>query len=162
MQRDFDGTVDPGGMTDEELYDLLMQEFRESQHLQPGWIDLRVRDGFVTLGGTVGTDMEVQVAEKIVDDLVGVDRYRNDMVVSELHRAIAPEAADLAVAADRATEDSMGEPNPQQTDTAEHLVEDLEEQAYGTHDPQAAIRDGAPYIPPDGPFPEGYRSTEDH
>lgn len=163
MPQPFDGVFDPEEMTDDELYDLLMQEFQESQYVQADWIELGVRDGFVTLGGRVGTDLEVQAAERIVDDIVGVERYRNDLVIDELHRDLAPEAADDAVAEDRELDDPLGEPDPNQSDTAEHLVENLEEEQYGTHDVGSAIQDGTSYSPPDGPFPGGgYRSGENH
>lgn len=162
MNHDFGNVFDPEGMTDDELYDLLMQEFDESPHLQPDWIEVRVKDGFVTLSGFVGSDTEVQVAEKIVADVIGVERFSNELMVNDIHRALAPEAADESITEAGAGEDPLGGAQPQQSDTAAHLVEDLEEQAYGTHDRQAAIQDGAPYIPPDGAFPDGYRSTENH
>lgn len=87
--------------------------------------------------------------------MIGIDTYENELVVDELHRADNPEAADEV-------DDQSGEPDPQQSDTAEHLVEDLETETYGTHDVQEAIRDGATYIPPDRPVSDGYDSRENH
>ncbi len=162
MAHEYGDALDPQRLTDDELYRVLMDRFESAEGVDAGWIELSVRDGFVTLEGRVGTSGEVEVAEKIVDDVVGVDTYANNLVVDELHREQAPEAADDAVAADLARDDSLGEPDAQQTDTAEHLVADLEEETYGTRDPQTAVRDGTPYIPPDGPFQEGYDSGENH
>ncbi|CAN5308345.1 hypothetical protein BH23GEM4_BH23GEM4_25260 [soil metagenome] len=162
MAQESSGALYPEQLDDDELYQILMDRFRSSPGVDADWIELSVSDGFVTLEGRLGAYSEVEVAEKIVDDVVGVESYANNLVVDELHREQAPEAADDAVAADRARDDSLGEPDAQQTDTAEHLVADLEEETYGTHDPQTAVRDGTPYIPPDGPFPEGYDSGETH
>lgn len=159
---DFEGVLDPEGMSDDELYDVIMERFEASPQVQQGWIDLGVRDGFVTLGGRVGTDTEIQVAESIVTDIVGVGRYTNELMTSDLHRESTPEAADDAVLQDRESDDQLGEPDPQQSDTAEHLATDLEGESFGTHDMGAAIEDGMTYTPPDRPFPDGYRSTEDH
>jgi hypothetical protein len=49
-----------------------------------------------------------------------------------------------------------------QSDTAEHLVEDLDAQTYGTHDVGTAVEEGASYEPPDRPVPDGYGSREAH
>lgn len=159
---DFGGVFDPGSMTDDELYDLIVQQLGEYPNVDADWIDVTVRDGRVTLSGRVGAEMEKQVAEKVVVEIIGVRDFANELVVSELHRYQAPEAADEAVTEDEEIEDQMGEPDPNQSDTAEHLVEDLEEEAYGTHDMHAAIRDGVPYTPPDRPIADGYDSEEDH
>lgn len=162
MQRGFGDAMDPEEMSDDELYEVLMEEFRESDQLDAGWIEVSVQDGFVSLSGRVGTDGEVQVAEQIVHDVVGVQRYANNLVVDELHRGTEPEAADLAAADQQEMGEPLGTPDPHQTDTAAHLASDLEADTYGTRDAQEAIEEGTPYIPPDGPIPEGYRSGENH
>ena len=123
---------------------------------------MAVKDGFVTLSGRVGTDGEVQVAEAVVDDVLGIEDYSNELVVDELHRGEASEARTRRSSRTRRWTSSSGETDPQQTDTAEHLAENLEDETYGTHDMGAAIRDGAPYVPPDRPIPDGYDSRENH
>jgi hypothetical protein len=163
MARDFGGDLyDLDTMTDDDLRDLVVQQLREYPNIDSGWIDVNVRDGRVILSGRVGTDGEVQVAEKIVSDIIGVREYQNELVVDSLHRGQAPEAADAAIARDNAIDDPLGEPDPQQMDTAEHLTEDLASETYGTHDMGEAIRDGVSYRPPDSPMPDGYGSREDH
>lgn len=162
MPRDFSGPYDLSDMSDEELRALVVQELHEYPNIDADWIEVDVRDGVVTLSGAVGTDAEKQVAEKVVADVIGVERYVNELVVSELHRQELPEAADEAITADREADEQLGGGTDQQSDTAAHLVDDLETQTFGTHDMQEAIQEGATYIPPDRPIPEGYGSEEEH
>lgn len=163
MGKDYGGDLyDLEIMTDAELYDLVLQKLREYPNLDVGWMDVQVNDGFVTLAGRVGTAEEVQVAEQVIHDIIGIQNYSNELMVDELHRDLLPEAADLAVTADLEVSGQFGDPDPNQSDTAEHLVQDLETQTYGTHDVQEAIRDGTSYSPPDRPVADGYTSGEDH
>jgi len=162
MARDDGDVFDLQDMSDDELRALIEQEFDEYPNLDAGWIDVEVENGFVRLTGSVGTDGEVQVAEQVLVQVIGVENFSNELVVTELHRAEAPEAADDAVARDLDVQDQLGEQTDAQSDTAEHLVEDLEEQTYGTHDMQTAIEEGTPYVPPDRPIPDGYDSRENH
>jgi hypothetical protein len=163
MAREYGGDLyDLSNMTDEEIRDLVVQQLREYPNIDAGWIDVHVKDGFITLSGSVGTDSEYQVAEAVLDDVLGIDDYSNELVVNELHRGEAPFAADEAIVQDEEVDDQLGETNPQQSDTADHLVEDLEQQTYGTHDVGTAVRDGTPYVPPDRPIADGYDSRENH
>ena len=153
---------DFSGMTDDELYDLVMQELREHPEVDAGWIQVGVKDGHVTLAGRVGSDSEVSVAEQVVTEILGLTDFTNELIVDELHRGEAPEAADDAVMQGLEVDAQYGETNENQSDTAAHLVEDLEAQTYGTHSVTDAINDGATYIPPDRPTGEGYGSRESH
>jgi hypothetical protein len=163
MTREQGGDVfDFPNMTDDEVREVLLEQLREHPSLDPDDIDVIVRDGQVTLSGRVGTDAEVQVATAILDDLLGIDDFAIELVVDELRRGDAPAAADDAIARDAEVDDPLGKPDPQQSDTAEHLVEDLESETFGTHDMGKAIRDGSSYAPPDRPVSEGYGSREDH
>jgi hypothetical protein len=163
MRGDF-GTFDFTEMTDDEIYDLVVQHLGEYPELDVGWMEVAVRSGHVTLGGRVSSDGEVQIAEKALLDVLGLpqESFTNDLVVDELHRGQAPEAADDAVAAELEADGQLGSPGFSQSDTAEHLVEDLDALTYGTHDVGEAIEDGASYQPPDRPVPDGYGSREDH
>jgi hypothetical protein len=163
MAQDFDELFfDFENMSDDEIYDVVLQHLREYPDVDAGWIDVSVRDGLVTLGGRVGTDSEKQVAEKVVVEVLGIQNFSNQLVVSELVRGQVPEAADEATAYEQELGDQLGGGVPNQADTAAHLVEDLETQTYGTHDMQDAIEEGAPYVPPDRPIADGYGSEEDH
>lgn len=153
---------DFSGMTDDELYDLVVQQLREHPEVDEGWIEVDVRDGHVTLSGRVGSDGEVSVAEQVVTEILGITAFTNDLVVDELHRGEMPEAADDAVTRDLEVDAQYGESNESQSDTAAHLVEDLDSQTYGTHSVTEAVDDGTAYEPPDRPMGEGYGSRESH
>jgi hypothetical protein len=155
MAEDFSRIHDFDRMTDDEIYDLVVQQLREYPEVDVDDVEVQVRDGHVTLAGRVSSDREVQVARAAVVDLLGVERFTSDLVVDELRRGMAPEAADDAVAADRETEDQLGEEDPNQSDTAQHLDEDLSSQMYGTRDVQQAVEEGATYEPPDRPVSDG-------
>lgn len=153
---------DFSGMTDDELYDVVVQELQEHPELDAEWVEVRVRDGHVTLSGRVGSDSEVSVAEQVIVEILGLEKFTNELVVDELHRGEMPEAADDAVMQDQEVDAQYGETNENQSDTAAHLVEDLGAQTYGTHSVTDAVNDGATYSPPDRPMGEGYGSRESH
>jgi len=152
---------DFSGMTDDELYDLVVQHLREHPEVDEGWIQVGVKDGHVTLSGRVGSDSEVSVAEQVVTEILGLE-LTNELIVDELHRGEMPEAADDAVMQDLEVDAQYGESNENQSDTAAHLVEDLQAQMYGTHSVTEAVNEGAAYEPPDRPIGEGYGSRESH
>lgn len=161
MANNFDDDLyDIENLTDDELRSLVLDHFRESSELDIEDIDVQVSEGAITLSGRVGTDAEVQTASNILDDLLDVPNYRNEILVDPLRRAHLPEAADDAAAVE--ARDQEEEIVLQQSDTAEHLVEDLESETFGTEDMGKAIRDAAAYSPPDGPRPDGYDSLEEH
>lgn len=153
---------DFSAMTDDELYDLVVQQLREHPEVDAGSIDVVVRDGAITLEGRVGSDTEASVAEHALTAVLGLDRVSNHLVVDVLRRGEMPEAADDAVAADLDVDDQAGEGSAQHSDTAAHLAEDLESQTYGTHDVGLAIEEGASYTPPDRPRGDGYGNRERH
>jgi hypothetical protein len=163
MARQSEGDLyDFQNMTDDEVREVVLQHLREYPNLDTDDFDVLVREGRVTLSGRVGTDAEVQVAISVLDDVLGLDEYTNELIVDELRRGDLPSAADDAIAADDEIDDQVGEVSNQHSDTAEHLVEDLESESFGTHDMGRAIRDGTAYEPPDRPVSDGYGSREDH
>jgi len=162
MPKDFGGVFNIEDMSDDELQELIVQQLQEYPNVDPGWIDVRVRDGRVTLSGTVGTDSEKRVAEKVIVEVLGVGDYSNELAVNPLHRQELPEAIDEALAAEDALDDHLGDGTQQQSDTASHLVDDPEGEAFGTRDMQRAIQEGSTYVPPDRPVADGYDSEEDH
>lgn len=163
MAAKYTGDIfDFSGMTDDELYDAVVQHLQEHPELDAGWIEVRVDAGHVTLSGRVGADSEVSVAEQVVTELMGIREFTNELMVDELHRGQAPEAADDSVMLDMETDSQMGDVNDSQSDTASHLVENLQGQMYGTHSVQEAVEEGASYEPPDRPLGEGYGSRESH
>lgn len=149
-------------MTDDEIRSVVVEHLREYPNLDIDDIDVTVRDGSVLLAGRVGTDAEVQVANSVLDDVLGLDDFRNELVVDELRRGDQPQAADEAASRLQEEDDPLGGSDLQQSDTAEHLVEDLDAETLGTHDVGRAIQDAAAYSPPDRPVGDGYESRENH
>ncbi len=160
--RDFGGIFHLEDMSDDELRQLIVQQLREYPNVDAGWIDVSVKDGFVTLSGRVGTDMEVQVAEQVIQEVLGIQNYSNELMVDELHRGELPEAVDEAATIEGEMDDHLGGDTNQQSDTAAHLAEDLEDETFGTRDPTRAAEGTTVYIPPDRPTGDGYGSGEQH
>lgn len=156
MANDYESTFDSEDMTDDELYEVIRERLRENEHVDPEWVEIHVREGQVTLGGRLGTDGEVQVAEKIVHDVVGYGRYTSEIMVDELHRQGGRGASEEI---DDSAED---DPESQQSDTAAHLTDDEDEHDFDTEDTMAATERGIPYVPPSDVRPDGYRSGEEH
>lgn len=162
MAREYAGDLyDFENMSDSEIREVVLDHLREDSNLDAADIDVDVRNGAVTLSGRVGTDSEVQIAENVVDDVLGIDDVNNELVVDELRRDQAPEGADEEVAELEAHEPE-GLQARQQSDTAEHINENIAERSFGTESVEAAIRDGVPYSPPDQPTADGYDSRENH
>ena len=150
-------------MTDDEMREVVLEHLRDSPKLDVDDIEVDVRDGRVTLSGRVGTDMEVRVAEAVLDDVLGLDDFSNELVVDELRRGDDPSnLGDDAAGWDGDLTEAAANASSQQSDTAEHLVEDLEAETHGSSDMGQAIRDGSAYSPPDGPVSDGYGSRENH
>lgn len=162
MAPDLNSFYNFSDMTDDELYDVVKQHLDEQPNIDVDSITIEVRDGHVTLGGRVATDAEVQIPEKIVVELMGIDEFTNEIVVDETMRGDMPEAIDDALAYENELDSQIGNGNDQQSDTAAHLVEDLEAETYGTHDAAAAAQEGQAYEPPDHPIADGYGSRENH
>ncbi len=156
MANEFGGDVyDFQNMTDDEIRGVVLDHLRDYPNINTDEIDVVVANGAVTLTGRVGTDAEVEVASSLLDDVLGLERFSNELMVDELRR-------DAVRDEDAVGDEPLADPSAYQSDTAEHLVEDLEGETYGTDDIGRAIRDGSPYSPPDGPFADGYGSREDH
>ncbi|MDR0786945.1 MAG: BON domain-containing protein [Gemmatimonadota bacterium] len=146
-------------LTDDELRTVIVEHLQDQSNLDVNDIQVTVQDGWVTLEGRVGTDDEVQVAGEVLDDLLGLEDYSNNLMVDPLRRGHnSPTQTENPLNA----EDSLGGSDLQQSDTAEHLIEDLQSETRGTHDPIRAIRDATSWSPPDEPMGDGYGSREDH
>lgn len=162
MADDFEDLYDIDAMDDQEIEDLIVQQIREYPDLDADLIDVRVERGFVTLAGRVGTEQEMQEVGQIVSDVLGIRDYSNEIVIDELRRAEYSDAADEANAQDAEVESQLGEGNEATTDTAAHLMQDVEAEMHGTHDPSQAVEGAIPYRPADRPIQEGSWSEENH
>lgn len=162
MAEGYEDVYDLDSMDDAEVRDLIRQQFEEYPEFDAQRIEITVEDGFVTLSGRVGTEMELQRAEAIVADVLGIKEFSNELVIDELTRGELSEAADEAVAQDSEATDVMGGGGEQTEPSAEHLLEDTETELYGTQDMGDAIEQGKSYNPPDRPTQMGTRSVENH
>lgn len=169
MDRDYEDQSSADALDDEELRAKVRESLADNGGIDMDNVTVRVRDGEVQLLGRVGTEGERRTAEHVLTDVVGVRTFSNELVVDALRRTEEEEAADDAVEARDQGEYILGDRPVPLSPEADHLVEDLEGEMYGTHDLQKAIESGESYSPPDRATPEGIdgrlgpqASGEDH
>jgi hypothetical protein len=157
MTRDFEDIFRLDDLSDDELRALVREQLADYETVDADNILVSATNGEVVLAGRVGTEEERRIAERILADVIGLKRYRNELVVDEIRRDEEPEAVDDHLAESR---ERQGEPigkRPENVDDeAEHLEEDLDARLFGTHDVQSAIERGTAWNPPDEPTPEGF------
>jgi len=158
MPGDYEDLYDIENMSDDELRQLVLDELLGYPDVDVDYIEVSVRNGAVTLSGRVGTEQDLQRAEAVVTDVLGIENITNELVVDELVRAELDEAADDAHAQELETALSAG---ARTSDEASHLMENLDAEQFGTGDPQEAIERGTSYEPPDTP-PQVGTSRENH
>jgi hypothetical protein len=158
MAEDFDDLFDVENLDDDELRELVVQQFREYPSIDADLLDVDVHGGAVRVSGRVGTDAELQHVEHVLANVLGVPGYANEVVVDALVRAEQPEAGDDAAGEGPAEQELADRTDPE----AQHLLEDTEGDLYGTEDMHKSISRGQSYHPPDGPGREGFWSGEDH
>ena len=161
MARDFEDIFRLDDLGDDELRALVREQLADYDTVDADNILVTATNGEVVLAGRVGTEEERRVAERILADVIGLKRYRNELVVDEIRRDEEPEAVDdhLAESNERHG-DPLGRRLENVDDEAEHLDEDLEARMYGTHDVQSAIESGTAWNPPDEPTPEGFEPDQ--
>ena len=155
MARDYEDLGSADALNDEELRAKVREALADNGGIDVDNVTVRVRDGEVQLLGRVGTEEELRTAEHVLTDVVGVWDFSNELVVDALRRSEEEEAADDAVEARDAGDYILGDRPVPLSPEADHLVEDLEGEMYGTHDLQKAIESGESYSPPDRATPEG-------
>lgn len=163
MAHDYDDIYDLANLDDTELKDLVLQELGEYPDIDVDLVEVNVENRVVRLSGRVGTEQEVQTVEQVVTDLIGTE-VKNELVVDGNVRGQRSEAADDAYIEDIEADPqfSVGAGTHNTSDTAQHLVEDLEAEAFGTHNVQEAVERGTAYEPPDRAIQRGSESRENH
>jgi hypothetical protein len=157
MTRDFEDIFRLDELSDEELRALVREQLADYETVDADNILVTATNGEVVLAGRVGTEEERRIAERILADVIGLKRYRNDLVVDEIRRDEEPEAVDDHLAESRERDgEPLGKRPEQVDDEAEHLDEDLDARLFGTQDVQSAIERGTAWNPPDEPTPEGF------
>lgn len=156
MARDIEDLDDVDNLSDRELRDLVREHLEASTALDIDEITVRVEDGVVVLEGRVGDAGEQQVAEHVLTDILGITKFRNDLVADQNHRAESPEAIDDHLADEDAHEGLLlGDRPVSLTDESQHLADSPEFESEGTTDVGRAIENAEPWIPPESPTPEG-------
>lgn len=162
MEKDYEDTRDIEHLTDNELRALVRDEFDTQLAFDPDDVDVSVSSGAVKLSGRVGTEEELRIVERVVTDLVGIERIKSELVVDPIRRAESPEAIDEHLVDEELHEGLLLGDRPRGDDReAEHLHENLRAELFGTTDVQEAIEGAIPWNPPDGPTPEGLEGSED-
>jgi hypothetical protein len=156
VEKDYEDLSNIDELSDGEVRALVRDRLDEQRAFDPDDIDIAVRNGVVQLSGRVGTEEEFRIIERVVSDLVGITRVKNDMVVDPIRRAQSPEPIDEHLADEELHEGLLlgDRPRPQ-SDEAEHVNENLRAELFGTTDVQESIADAIPWIPPESPTPEG-------
>jgi hypothetical protein len=161
MADDYDNTDEIANLTDDELRTLVRMELRSQKAFDANDITVSVRDGHVSVSGRVGTDVELRVVDHVLTDLIGLKDAENLLVVDEIRRAESPDAIDEhLVDEDEHAGILLGDSPRQEDPEAEHIALDRNLNPRATHDVTEAIEEAEPWIPPEGPTPEGFDSPE--
>lgn len=156
MEKDYENVSDRDNLSDNELRALVRDEFETQLAFDPDDVDIAVSSGVVRVSGRVGTEAEFRIVERVVTDLVGLDKLKNELVVDPIRRAESPEPIDEHVVDEDLHEGLLLGDRPRPEDPeAEHLQENIRAELFGTTDVQEAISGAIPWNPPDRPTPEG-------
>lgn len=158
MAQDFENVFDLDDLSDAELRGLVRDQLGKYETLDVDNILIHVKDGHVTLSGRVGTEPEKHIADHVLSDVIGLEAFTNDLVVDPMRTDSEPEAADeeAVLAQERGEDPILGGTDTRTTDPEDERMGDNDDAAlYGTHDVRSAIENGVPWVPPDGPTPEG-------
>jgi hypothetical protein len=161
MALDYENSDSVAGLPDDELRRLVRDRLDAERALDPEDVTVAVQNGVVTLTGRVGTEGELRIADHILSDALGLERYENELVVDPIRRAESPEAIDEHLADEEQHEGLLlGDRAVPLSPEAEHLEEDVSAHLFGTADVHEAIESAAPWVPPESPTPEGFGGTE--
>lgn len=156
MARDFEDLHNIDDLNDDELRDLVRTHLAGSNAVDADNISVSVEDGVVRLGGRVGTEEELRVAEHIVSDVLGIEQIENNMVIDALRRPESSEDIEEHLATESESEGLLlGDRAVPFEDEDAQVRDDLDARLFGTTDVQKAIADGTAWIPPESPTPEG-------
>lgn len=155
MADDFDNTDEIANLSDDELKQYVYGELRSQNSFDVEDITISVNNGAVTLTGRVGTEAELRIVDHVMTDVVGLTDMTNNLVIDELRRAQSPEAIDEHIASQEENGGLFGDESRPYTAESEHLADESLDDSLGTHDVTEAIENAEPWIPPEGPTPEG-------
>ena len=161
MEKDYEDTRDIDLLSDNELRALVRDELDTQLAFDPNDVEISANSGAVRLAGRVGTEEEFRIIERVVTDLVGVTRVKNELVVDPIRRAESPEAIDEHLVDEELHQGLLLGDIPRTEDPeAAHLHENTRAELFGTTDVHEAIEGGIPWNPPDSPTPEGLSGSD--
>jgi hypothetical protein len=162
MARDYEDINNIEQLDDRDLRSLVREHLAAHNGLDIDDIAVRIEDeGVVVLSGRVGTEGERRIAEHILTDQLGIQDFRNDLVIDPIRRAESPLDIDDHVAEEeRSAGLLLGDRAVPLSDESEHLADVSDGDLAGTTDIQDAIENGATWNPPESPTPEGMSGTD--
>ncbi|MBA3890323.1 MAG: BON domain-containing protein [Gemmatimonadaceae bacterium] len=161
MAQDFENVYDLENLSDDELRGLVRESIAAHNGLDADDITVQVEAGTVVLSGRVGTDGERRIAEHVVTDVIGITSVRNEIFVDAIRRAESPMPIDDHLAEEDRTEGLLlGDRPSQHSDEAYPVDGSDEERLEGSTDIGHVIAHGVPWIPPEGPTPEGIEGSD--
>jgi hypothetical protein len=161
VEKDYEDLRETDLLSDNELRALVRDELETQLAFDSDDVDVAVRSGVVRLSGRVGTEEELRIAERVVTDVVGLEKLSSELVVDPIRRAESPEPIDEhLVDEDLHAGLLLGDRPGQDDPEAAHLRENLRAELFGTTDVQEAIEGAIPWNPPDSPTPEGLSGSD--
>lgn len=161
MARDYEDIQNLDQLDDREIRDLVRERLAEHNGIDIDDIVVNVQNGAIALSGRVGTESERRIADHILTDVLGVQEFRNEIVIDPIRRAESPMDIDEHLAEeDREAGLLLGDRPVPLNPEAEHLADDAETDLAGTTDVQDAIEGAKSWNPPESPTPEGMSGTD--
>lgn len=161
MAHDYEDIHNIDSLDDRELRDLVREQLADHGALDVDDITVLVADGIVNLTGRVGTEGERRVAEHVLTDVLGIQRFTNDLVIDPLRRAVSPLDIDEHLSDEDARAGTLlGDRPVPLNDEAAHLADSAQDDVDGTTDMQSVMEDGVTWNPPEGPTPEGMLGSD--
>jgi hypothetical protein len=162
MARDYEDINNIDQLDERDLRALVREQLAAHNGLDIDDIAVQIEnETMVVLSGRVGTEGERRIAEHILTDQLGIQDFRNDLVIDPIRRAESPMDIDDHLAEEERSEGLLlGDRAVPLTDESEHLADERETDISGTTDVQNAIERGAAWVPPEGPTPEGLSGTD--
>ena len=161
MARDYEDIQNLDQLDDREIRDLVRERLAEHNGIDVDDIVVNVQNGAIALTGRVGTEGERRIADHILTDVLGVQEFRNELVIDPIRRAESPMDIDEHLAEeDRASGLLLGDRPVPLNPEAEHLADDADSDLAGTTDVQDAIEGAKSWNPPASPTQEGMSGTD--
>jgi hypothetical protein len=162
MARDYEDINNIDQLDDRDLRDTVREHLAAHNGLDIDDITVTIEDEtVVVLSGRVGTEGERRVAEHILTDQLGIQDFRNDLVIDPIRRAESPVDIDDHLAEEEREDGVMlGDRPVPFSDESAHLADVAQDDLGGSTDIQNVMEDGATWNPPTSPTPEGLSGTD--